>query len=138
MGPGCHGSSGRGSRYLGQRTLCGLGCGGGCSQASGRTPPGGPGPEEACRHGNRRHTASDWGKRQGVHRERVSVFRAGWAGGQTNTQTHTPSHRFLLCPRLGLGEPPESSDRERWNSGDSESSSSSWGQGDTRRLEQRL
>lgn len=33
----------------------------GCSQAWGRTPPGGPGPEEAPRHGNRRHTASDCG-----------------------------------------------------------------------------
>lgn len=54
------------------------------------------------------------------------------------SNSHTHSHRFLVCPRLGVGEPPESSDRERWNRGDSESSSSSRGQGEAGGLEQGL
>lgn len=37
-----------------------------------------------------------------------------------------------------MGEPPESSDRDRLNRGDSESSSSSWRQGETGGLEQGL
>lgn len=35
------------------------------------------------------------------------------------------SHRGLVCPKLGMGDPAESSDRQRWKRGDSESSSSS-------------
>lgn len=48
------------------------------------------------------------------------------------------SHRFLVCPRLGVGEPPESSDGHRWNRGDSESSSSMRAHGETGGLEQGL
>lgn len=48
------------------------------------------------------------------------------------------SHPFSVCPRLGVGEPPESSDRDRWNRGDSESSSSSRRRGETRGLEEAL
>lgn len=43
-----------------------------------------------------------------------------------------------MCPRLAVGEAPESSDRQRWNRGDRESSSSSRGRGEIGGLEQGL